>query len=170
MCPRVARPLSYFETLVGMETMIILLMALTFATAASVAVTQEHPDVAPALAAIEFATREVPSDVSLLVEAESSPPEALSEVADALDASVAALDSVVTCPPEAPIDPCRIAPGMALVGFRSLEPDGASPRFAVYLWQHDPFREEVYHSVVGVALGYGREGWEVTEVFYRGAS
>lgn len=150
--------------------MIILLAALIFAAPASVAVAQAHPDVAPALAAIEFATREVPSDVSLLVEAGSSPPEALSGVAEALDASVGALESVVTCPAEAPIDPCRIAPGVAVVAFRSLEPDGESPRFSVRLWQHDSFRAEVHHSVVGVALGYGSEGWEVTEVLFRAAN
>ncbi len=147
--------------------MIVLLMALTFATSA---VAQEHPDVAPALAAIEFATREVPSDVSLLVEAGSTPPEALNGVAEALDASIVALDSVVTCPPQAPIDPCRIAPGVALVAFRALEPEGDSPRFSVGLWQDYPSREEVHHSVVGVAMGYGREGWEVTEVLFRAAN
>lgn len=83
---------------------------------------------------------------------------------------VAALESVVTCPPEAPIDPCRIVPGVALVAFRSLEPDGDSPRFSVGLWEDYPSREEVHHSVVGVALGYGEEGWEVTEVLFRGAN
>jgi hypothetical protein len=115
-------------------------------------------------------TREVPSHVSLLVDAESSPSEALSGVAEALDASVGALESVVTCPAEAPIDPCRIAPGVAVVAFRSLEPHGESPRFEVRLWQHDAFREEVHHSVVGVALGCGSEGWEVTEVLFRAAN
>jgi hypothetical protein len=151
-----------------MATMIVLLMALTFATAASVAVTQEHPDVAPALAAIEFAG--VPSDVSLLVEAGSTPPEALNGVAEALGASVVALDSVVTCPAEAPIDPCRIAPGVAVVAFRSLEPEGESPRFGVTLHEHDPVRDILHISVVGVELGYGSEGWEVTEVLFRAAN
>lgn len=150
--------------------MIILLMALTFATCASVAVAQEHPDVAPALAAIEFATRHVSSDVSLLVEVQSAPPEALSGIAEALDASIVALDSVVTCPARAPIDPCRITPGVALVAFRALEPEGDSPRFSVRLWEDYPSREEVHHSVVGVALGYGSEGWEVTEVLFRAAN
>lgn len=160
----------------------ILLIALGFIVIpAPDAVAQARSDVPVAVAAIEFATRNLPSNVSLLVDARAAHPDADGEVAEALDAlgrevaealdaSVGELDAVLVCSEQRAINPCDIPEGVAVVAYKALHSEGEPPRIQVRLWEHSPMRDWVHFSAVELELGDSSDGWEVTRVLFRAAN
>lgn len=149
----------------------ILLIALSFiGIPAPDAVAQARSDVPVAVAAIEFATRDLPSNLSLLVDARAAHPDADREVAEALDASVGELDAVLVCSEQRAINPCDIPEEVAVVMYKALHSDGEPPRIQVRIWAHDSMRDWVHFSGVELELGYSGDGWEVTKVLSRVAN
>jgi hypothetical protein len=153
-----------------MRRMIVLLAVLSLAPSSSAAFAQAPDEVPVAVAAIEFATREFPSTVALLIDTRRSQEQAAREVARTLGASVGDLESVMACPQQAPVDRCRMSAEVAVAAFEALPSRGDHRSIEVRLWSRDPFRGGVHHSVIGLELEHQSEGWEVTKVLRRGAT
>ncbi len=151
--------------------MVILLVGLIFIwMPAPDAVAQARSEVPVAVAAIEFATRDLPPTFSLLVDARAAHPDADREVAEALGASVGELDAVLVCSRQRVINPCDIPEEVAVVTYKALHSDGEPPRIQVRICAHDPRRDWAHFSGVELELGYSGDGWEVTEVLSRAAN
>ncbi len=148
--------------------MVILALIMTMAGAGPLLAQATNSDLS---VAIEFATRDVEPGLRLLVDGQHSDSARISDVARALGAPIVSLEDFLTCPPRAPLDPCRVPEGILVLAVNGTLEAPDTSRVKVGLWSQDPMREEVHYRVLVLEVTRNDDDvWRVSRVIMRGSN